>query len=418
MDIQLLLYQPTKDFMLFIKEKTQVSIPSFKTSEFHIAEAKIINDYLLNEYQLQTNVVRCLDQRPDQRVYEVELLTPIFREDRHLVWAPPTCQENRTLLAQDQQWILDLWLTSQPSNIQWMQYGWRESVENWISQILMKTKLEITQIRNWEKCSLYQVETARDCYYIKAVPELFKHEPFVHRQLDSCTPRVFSIQDGPSMYIMKGLKGKLLGFSRQFNHWLETVSQMASVQKRYVTGDLLIQVEVPVRRFADMFGEQSLNRAMGLLKKEIPQNEYQLIHSSIPKVQALVRTLLRELPLSLDHGDLFGGNVIIEQDTPYIIDWSDSSITHPFLSMVQLFKEVRSFFSEAEAENLLCHYLDFWKEYGSISQLKQEFDAIQKLEPVFYLVVHILYIFPAFTENVEKKRIVNEYCAQWTTHIH
>ncbi|MEN0642404.1 phosphotransferase [Alkalicoccobacillus gibsonii] len=417
MNIQMLLYNPTKDRMLFMKEKTQVSIPSFITKPFHIAETKIINDYLLNEYQLQTNVVRCLDQNPNQRVYEVELLTPIFREDRHLVWSPPTCQENRTLLAQDQQWILDLWLATQPSNVPWMQYGWRESVEDWIRQILMETKLEITQIRNWEKCSLYQVETEKDCYYIKAVPELFKHEPFVQSQLGSCTPRVLSTQEEPSMYVMKGLEGTLLGFSRQFNHWHKTVSQMASVQKRYVTGNLLIQVEVPVRPFSEVFGEQSLYRALDMLKKEIPQNEYQLIHSSIPRVQALVRTLLRELPLSLDHGDLFGGNVIIEQDTTYIIDWSDSSITHPFLSMVQLFKEVRSFFSESEAEDLLCHYLDFWKEYGSIPQLKQEFDAIQRLEPVFYLVVHLLYIFPVFTENVEKKRIVNEYCAQWTAYF-
>ncbi|MEY8749783.1 phosphotransferase [Alkalicoccobacillus gibsonii] len=417
MNIQMLLYNPTKDRMLFMKEKTQVSIPSFITKPFHIAETKIINDYLLNEYQLQTNVVRCLDQNPNQRVYEVELLTPIFREDRHLVWSPPTCQENRTLLAQDQQWILNLWLTSQTSNVQWMQYGWRESVEDWIRQILMETKLEITQIRNWEKCSLYQVETEKDCYYIKAVPELFKHEPFVHLQLGDYTPQIFSIHKDVSMYVMKGLKGTLLGFSRQFNHWQETVSRMASVQKRYISGDLLTQVEVPVRPLTEVLSEQSLFIAMQMLEKEIPLNEYQLISSTIPEVQATVRTLLREMPLSLDHGDLFGGNVIVEQSIPYIIDWSDSSITHPFLSVVQLFNEVTSFFSEAAAEELLYYYLDFWTEYGSESQLKEEFHTIKKLEPVFYLIVHLLYIFPAFTENVEKDRIVREYCVQWTTHF-
>ncbi|MFK3938085.1 aminoglycoside phosphotransferase family protein [Alkalihalobacillus sp. NPDC078783] len=417
MNIQLLLYQPTENRMLFMKEKTQLSIPSFIAKTFHIAETKVINDYLLNEYQLQTNVVRCLDQSSTQRVYEVELLTPILKKDQPMVWAAPIVQDNRTLLAQDQQWILDLWLASQPSNKPWMRYGWRESVEDWVKQTLTETKLKTTQIRNWEKCSLYQVETETDCYYIKTVPELFEHEPFVHSQLGNYTPQVLSIHKNVSMYIMKGLKGTLLGFSRKLNHWQEAVRRIASVQKRYVTGDLLTQMEIPLRPLTEVLSEQSLFKAMEILEKEIPSNEYQLIHSTITKVLATVQTLLCELPLSLDHGDLFGGNVIVEQDIPYIIDWSDSSITHPFLSIVQLFNEVTSFFSEAAAEELLCYYLDFWTDYGSVSQLKEEFHTIQKLEPVFYLVVHLLYVFPAFTENVEKDRIVREYCVEWTTHF-
>lgn len=416
MNIHLLLYNSIQDCMLFNKEKTQVSIPSFITKPFHIAETTIINDYLFNEYQLQTNVVRCLDQGPTQRVYEVELLTPILKDDQSIVWAPPTCQENRTLLVQEQQWILDLWLVSQPSNVPWMRYGWRECVEDWIIQILPDMNLKITQIRNWEKCSLYQVETESDDYYIKAVPELFKHEPFVHSQLGDYTAQILSIHKDVSMYIMKGLKGTLLGFSKQLNHWQETVRRMASVQKRYVTADLLTQVEIPLRPLTEVLSEQSLFKAMDILEKEIPSNEYQLVHSTIPKVLATVQTLLC-IPLSLDHGDLFGGNVIVEQDIPYIIDWSDSSITHPFLSVVQLLKEVRSFFSESDAENLLCYYLNLWTEYGSVSQLKEEFHTIHKLEPVFYLVVHLLYVFPALTENVEKDRIVREYFLQWITHF-
>ncbi|WYP27252.1 phosphotransferase [Alkalihalobacillus sp. FSL W8-0930] len=417
MNIHLLLYNLTQDRMLFMKEKTQIFLPSFITKPFHIAETTVINDYLFNEYQLQTNVVRCLDQGPTQRVYEVELLTPVLEDDQNMVWAPPACQENRTFLAQDQQWILDLWLASQPSNVPWMRYGWRECVEDWMSHTLTEMNLKITQNRNWGKCSLYQVETETDNYYIKAAPELFKHEPFVHSQLGDYAPQILSIHKDVSMYVMKGLKGTLLGYSRQFNHWKETVRRMASVQKRYVSGDLLTQVEVPVRPLTEVLSEQSLCIAMRMLEKEIPSNEYQLISSTIPAVQATVQILLRKMPLSLDHGDLFGGNVIVEQNIPYIIDWSDSSITHPFLSVVQLFDEVMSIFSEAAAEELLCYYLDFWTEYGSESQLKEEFHTIQKLEPVFYLVVHLLYIFPAFTENVEKDRIVQEYFLQWTTHF-
>ncbi len=39
------------------------------------------------------------------------------------------------------------------------------------------------------------------------------------------------------------------------------------------------------------------------------------------------------VPDSLDHGDLGASQVIVGEMGPVIFDWSDASVTHPFLSL-------------------------------------------------------------------------------------
>jgi hypothetical protein len=46
------------------------------------------------------------------------------------------------------------------------------------------------------------------------------------------------------------------------------------------------------------------------------------------------------LPVSLDHGDLWAGQIVAGDTNPAFIDWSDASLSHPFFSM--------AFFSDAE----------------------------------------------------------------------
>ena len=44
------------------------------------------------------------------------------------------------------------------------------------------------------------------------------------------------------------------------------------------------------------------------------------------------------LPPALEHGDLWASNVYVGAGEPAFIDWSDASLSHPFLSLAPLLR--------------------------------------------------------------------------------
>ena len=46
------------------------------------------------------------------------------------------------------------------------------------------------------------------------------------------------------------------------------------------------------------------------------------------------------LPLTLEHGDLWVSNIYVGDAEPQFIDWTDASISHPFLSLGPLLRSV------------------------------------------------------------------------------
>lgn len=123
------------------------------------------------------------------------------------------------------------------------------------------------------------------------------------------------------------------------------------------------------------------------------------------------------IPLSLDHGDFFGGNIIIQEGVPIIYDWSDVTLSHPFLSATVFLEEVEQFFSSDSAQLLLKEYLSEWNEFEPIDRLMKEYDRIKWIAPIFHLTIYVTYIFPTFKDNWDKKQIIDGYIDKWVTNV-
>jgi aminoglycoside phosphotransferase (APT) family kinase protein len=65
--------------------------------------------------------------------------------------------------------------------------------------------------------------------------------------------------------------------------------------------------------------------------------EIERLQACVPLLQGLCARLAAcRIPYTLEHGDLWPGNFLVDQDTCVIIDWEDVAIAHPFFSLAPL----------------------------------------------------------------------------------
>ena len=84
--------------------------------------------------------------------------------------------------------------------------------------------------------------------------------------------------------------------------------------------------------------------------------------ATVRAVREPVHALLEELdslgiPDTLVHGDLHPGNVAADGDSLLLYDWSDASLSHPFLDLVQLGSRL----SDEEREATRAAYAEVWR---------------------------------------------------------
>jgi hypothetical protein len=90
------------------------------------------------------------------------------------------------------------------------------------------------------------------------------------------------------------------------------------------------------------------------------------------------------IPLSLEHGDLWTGQIIARPDGGFLFtDWSDCAITHPFFSLPFFLAEIENELpGVADApEQLRDAYLGEWTAYESLPRLLAAYDLACLLSP-------------------------------------
>ncbi|UJL46072.1 aminoglycoside phosphotransferase family protein [Virgibacillus sp. NKC19-16] len=370
------------------------------------------------------NVLRCYYQDEGIRIYEIEALdNPI--ENERVVWFDlHSIELLEAIHPNERKEILD-WLSKGGSrNFAWFQLGWRREMEAWVEKKLPCSPIAFEQIRSWERSALFKIKTTKDNYYFKAVPGVFSHEPSIHNYLaehyPSYVPEVIALDLEKNWYIIDELQGDLLGESTNISHWEKALHRMVTIQKgSLIHKDKLQKLGCPVRPFIEILNNH-LEESLGELasNNNMSLEKHIALKKKIPSVLSLVRRLHESrLPISLEHGDLFGGNIMVQQGQPVIYDWSDSSLSHPFLSVIVLLEEVNEYFSKQVSQELLDSYLKEWKMFDTLARLYEEFRLVRVLAPLYYLTVHQRFIFPAFEDNFDKQQIIDQYVEKWLSEI-
>lgn len=415
---QFIVYSNKNKRMLFDNDDGQLSFPSFYSKLSHIADIKGINEYFHKHYWLHTHILRCWKKEKTRIVYEVEVLdNNLPFNSKFIDWINPSNPNILSHIKFHEHWILRKWRDTETYYLPWSRYDFRNKIEKWIESILSDDYDTIVQVRTWEKGMLMKVYGHDDNYYVKTVPAIFNHEPYIHQSLPRFVPEVISISENNNTYMMKEIKGKLLGYRNDIRLWEKTARRIAKLQKWFVNNELNSKITIPKRSIHTVLTEKNIKDTIKKLHNYTSDENTQNLLSSISSILILVESLKYKTLSTIDHGDLFGGNVMVENDEPLIYDWSNSAISHPFLSIVRLVEEVSIYFSEGFSNKVLDSYLDEWKDCDKSIDLNKEFTSIQLLEPIYYLTVHMLIIFPAFQYNSDKKEIIDSYVSNWLNNI-
>jgi hypothetical protein len=230
----------------------------------------------------------------------------------------------------------------------WYRPGWLDEMRAWVDEGLTRAGLRrrgpIAQVRSWGRAALLRVETDRGTVWAKQVPSVFAHEIAVTRLLSDIdpgfAPPVIAADPGRGRMLLEHIDGDALTDLRdRSDAWMATLSRLGESQ-RVIAADLAAvrTAGVPaadLTRLADLVPDLLADRASMLVDGPggLSHDDAARFAAATGDLVAATRALAAAGPaVSLEHGDLSPDQVILGELGPVVLDWSDSTVTHPFLA--------------------------------------------------------------------------------------
>jgi hypothetical protein len=182
-------------------------------------------------------------------------------------------------------------------------------------------------------------------------------------------------------WLLLGDAGEPLGFDAGCEPWLSILPRYAELQR----GEAAHAGEhrdggVPDRRVETF---PALYAAMIARELPLPGEDLARLRAFTPRFAELCDELVASgIPATIQHDDLHGANVYPRDVPPRILDWGDSCISHPFVTMVVTFlhvAEVDVVAQNAWFARLRDAYLEPW---GRPVDLHATFALALRLGPV------------------------------------
>jgi hypothetical protein len=234
----------------------------------------------------------------------------------------------------------------------WSSSEWFDAVDAWARNILDQGGLHITdaseqmRIRPWS--AVLRIPTDHGNVYFKANLPVQRHEPalaaVLFRHYPNLTLKPIAIDAERGWMLMPDGGSTLRSrfrVDRDLTPWRTILPLFAQLQVDLAQrGDILSGAAVPdcrlgtlSERYAELLEDVSIlgiDQPGGLTAKE-----YESLCSRSPEF-TVACALLAEygLPETLQHGDLNDSNIFASNSAYRFFDWGDSTISHPFFSMV------------------------------------------------------------------------------------
>jgi hypothetical protein len=119
--------------------------------------------------------------------------------------------------------------------------------------------------------------------------------------------------------------------------WLDVLPRYAELQR----GEAVYSGDQLAHGVTDLRVEALPGRYRELLEQDLPlaPDEVQKLRGFAPRFDELCAELaLFEVPPSIQHDDLHYSHVYAQGGSLRLIDWGDASISHPFISLVVVFR--------------------------------------------------------------------------------
>jgi hypothetical protein len=235
--------------------------------------------------------------------------------------------------------------------------------------------------------------------FFKAVPELFAPEPplteWLARRWPAHVPPVLAIERHRRWMLTRAVDGVALAEVDAPEAWIATARALARIQIDSA-GHLgeIAERGCSTRSLAALAGELD-----AVLKQAVPccaGTKHAVPDDLVRGIEARRDALGEEagrlagygLPLTLIHGDLFAGNVIVPAGggAPVILDWTDGACAHPFFDLLIFLRGRDAKRVAAHHGALVDAYLSEWSAAGACSTraLREAFELAQRLAPVYH----------------------------------
>jgi len=239
-----------------------------------------------------------------------------------------------------------------PQQLPWEHPDWLEQATAWIHAQLeaqgtdITGPIEILHQRPWS--TLARLSTTSGTVYFKAPAPGSLYEAALTQALarwrPDCTVPVLAVDLDQGWLLTADAGVTLREIDRsagQVEHWLKVLPLCAELQIEMAARvPELLGLGVPDRRLATLpqlyaqLLEDSDSLRVGLEPGLTPE-EYQRLRDLQPRMAGLCEQLANAgLPETLTHEEVHDGNVLVNDGRYMFIDWSDSSVAHPFFTML------------------------------------------------------------------------------------
>jgi tRNA A-37 threonylcarbamoyl transferase component Bud32 len=291
-----------------------------------------------------------------------------------------------------------------PTNFIWEETTWFEKASNWIDiQLSQKNidriaEIEQLRIRHWS--TVLRISTnVGDIYFKAVIPELAFEATLTEmlaRWYPDCMPQILAISR-ENGWLLMGDGGTSLNENLKteddIQHWLYILPIYAQLQKDLSNNlDKLVEIDVCKRRLENLpeLYEELLAKTEILAinhHEGISLSEYQSLQDKTNLFTSWCEQLAAfEIPQTLHHGDLHGSNIFINDGRYIFFDWGDSSISHPFFSIRDIYASLNRRFGLEENsfwfQQIKDCYLSSWVEYQSKERLEIAFELAEKISPI------------------------------------
>lgn len=408
-----LLPHPLESRLLMLKSHGEWRLPEWEDSATYTwRETSHVNRAVAARFGTETTVLRCMRSRLDpatgetERVYELENHSAPHDMIPAATWVGPAELELLHVPDPEVRELAHAWFNHQSgerpvSGAAWTRPGWYIEALAWAVARLKDAGVIATrtpeQLRASERAFVMRIRSHTETFYFRAAPFVFAHEPALMQWLSLeyplNVPEVLAVdvQRGWLLQREAGSSAMPLSEEREEEVWYRAVRRMAEIQidsarKVHELRDLSCpqrQLDVLARRLPRLCADTSvmmLGHPCGL-----PRRDIERMAGLAPTLLALCEELASfNLPDCLDYGDLRAGNIFSTVTDPVYLDWSDSSISHPFFAVCSLLDDAVRLLPSTSREaqrNLRDSYLAPWHDVAPHDRLVRAFDVARLLAP-------------------------------------
>jgi hypothetical protein len=430
----LLLLHATEPLLLLLPGEKGWKLPTVDSSEPRFWQ--VVDDVIRAvraSLGVTVTVLRCVHTDYDaetnclRRFYALENHAPEWVLPDGARWV--SREELATLFVPEHQERIEAWfdwhLTPAPNRVPWYQPGWFQTAAIWLLGQLAALGYTpiapVEQLRSWERSAILRVNTNQGYVYFKALPPMFAHEVPLTRWLaahdPASFPRLLAVEPEQHWLLMPDLGAKTLDDSPDIRRWETALRHFAALQVELAAhADELLALGLPDRRLSRLaewlepLFASSPEQLSGDVNR-FTEEEVSRLRARLPEYQRLIAELAAyNLPASLEHGDFWPGQIVINGEQDIFMDWSDSSIAHPFFSMNCL-GEAGMQFPDAPGvrARLRDAYLEPWTTFEPAERLRTAYELALKLSPLHHALIYHRTILPNMENRWEMSNMLPFY---------